>query len=411
MAVFSKQPNGGFKFPNELLDAFGRQRVSSPDTIFDSKQIFDNAPNFWDDQEVSGGGTSSIHSMFRASTTISVSAATAGRRIRQTYQSFNYQPGKSTLVLMTWVNMGTGAGVTKLVGMGDDSNGLFYMSRGGVFSMVQRSSVTGAPVEEVIPQGNWNLDTLDGNGPSKLSLDLSKALIAFFDFEWLGVGLVRMGFVIDGEIVYAHKFLHSNIVDAVYISTPNLPLRYEIENDGTGVASSLEHICSTVISEGGFRPLGIYRWVSTGMTEIQATTAGTNYAVCGIRLRSSFTGATGILDKISIINTTNDDFQWYVCFNPTIEGSLTWVDIENSACQYAIGDASNPSLSVVSDLGIVLDGGYIRANTSGGLTNRVVDVLRLGKAIDGTPDELFLVAQPRTNGANILGGIRFQEFV
>lgn len=80
---------------SQSLDAFGRIRTSSPYTLFDSKQLFDNQPLFWDDSEVSGGSTTSSHSTATASTTIGVGATTAGKRVRQTFMSFNYQPGKS----------------------------------------------------------------------------------------------------------------------------------------------------------------------------------------------------------------------------------------------------------------------------------------------------------------------------
>ena len=78
-------------------DAFGRLRTSEPYTIFDSKQIFDNQPLFWDDQEESGSGTTSVHDADAARTRIGVANTTAGKRTRQTFMRFNYQPGKSQL--------------------------------------------------------------------------------------------------------------------------------------------------------------------------------------------------------------------------------------------------------------------------------------------------------------------------
>ena len=80
------------------IDAFARLRVSNPYTIFDSKQIHDNLPRRWDDQEISGSGTTSTYNTNEASTTIAVSSLTAGRRVRQTFMRFNYMPGKSTMV-------------------------------------------------------------------------------------------------------------------------------------------------------------------------------------------------------------------------------------------------------------------------------------------------------------------------
>jgi hypothetical protein len=395
------------------LGSFGRLRVANPETIFDSKQLFNSSSIFWDDQETEGSGTANVYDTNRASSTISVSNNTLGRRVRQTFQTFNYQPGKSQLILTTWVNIATTSGITKRIGLFDSNDGLFYNSQDGVLSLVKRSSVTGSPVDEIVPQSSWNLDKLDGTGESGITLDPTKAQIGFFDFEWLGVGIVRMGFVIGGNIIYAHQFTHSNIITSVYMSTPNLPLRSEIYNDGSGGADSFEVICSTVISEGGFEPIGVFRWISTGATEIQANDFGTYYMICGIRINPSltFSGAVGIIDKISIINRNNDDFEWLVAFDPTLDSAPVWTDIPNSAFQFAIGEGSTPSLTTVSNLGTVINGGFIRANTQGNPTNPSSDALRLGKAIDGTPNEVYLIANPLSAGADILGGIRFRELV
>lgn len=241
-----------------LSDAFGRIRTSNITTLFDSKQVGDNRPLLWDDQEVSGGGTSSTYSVNRSSTTLGVSASTAGKRVRQTYQRFNYQPGKSQLVFMTGVlfSSGGGSGISAAMGYFDDNNGCFVSSiNGAVFANI-RSYVSGAAVTTSVAQDDWNGDRLDGTGPSGKTLDASKAQIWWCDLEWLGVGSVRMGFMIDGAFIAIHTFYNANNSTSVYMTTPNLPLRYEIANDGTGGASTLETICSTVISEGELIVLG-----------------------------------------------------------------------------------------------------------------------------------------------------------
>ena len=93
-------PEHGISFADSMaIDAFSRLRISSPETLFDSKQIFDNAdivntlenfPLFFDNQETSGAGTATAFDIDRASTTLSVSATTAGTRVRQTRARFNY---------------------------------------------------------------------------------------------------------------------------------------------------------------------------------------------------------------------------------------------------------------------------------------------------------------------------------
>jgi len=89
------------KFENGFIyDAFARQRVSEPFTLWDSKLLGDNRALFWDDAETSGGGTGSTYTANHSSVALDVSATTAGTRVRQTKQRFNYQPGKSQLIFV-----------------------------------------------------------------------------------------------------------------------------------------------------------------------------------------------------------------------------------------------------------------------------------------------------------------------
>ena len=204
------------------IDAFARLRVSNPYTIFDSKQLSDSLSSRWDDIESSGSGTSSVFNTNQASTTLAVSNLTAGKRIRQTFMRFNYQPAKSQLVFMTTTvgTEGGGTGIVRSVGQFDDKNGIFFRDNEGTLQAVSRSYVTGSAVDSSVDQVDWNLDTMDGNGNSNISLDPTKAQIIFFDYEWLGVGRVRMGFVIGGIPVYCHEFLNANTtLSTVYMST------------------------------------------------------------------------------------------------------------------------------------------------------------------------------------------------
>ena len=194
------------------IDAFGRWRVSNPTTLFDSKQVHDNQPSFWDDSEVSGSGTSSTYDGDKAMTQMGVSASTAGKRVRQTFMRFNYQPGKSQLWLMTSVMSAAPSGIIACVGQFDDDNGIFFKVTDGVISANIRTSTSGSAVDTTVNQSSWNGDKLDGTGPSGHTLDPTKCQILFADYEWLGVGRVRMGFVIDGAFIVAHTFNHANSV-------------------------------------------------------------------------------------------------------------------------------------------------------------------------------------------------------
>lgn len=384
------------------VDAFGRWRTSEPYTIFDSKQVFDSLPLLYDDQEVSGSGTSSTHNPNKAATIMAVSASTAGKRVRQSFMRMNYQPGKSQLIFCTGTLGAGGSGITAAMGYYDDDNGLFAQSDDGVAYFVKRSSYTGSVVDTKVAQADWNLDTFDGTGASGITLDPTKSQILIIDFEWLGVGRVRMGWVVDGKVYYCHEFLHSNRQAGVYMSTPNLPIRYEIENDGTGGAAELEHICATVVSEGGLQNNGYLRHYDSGA--VSGLSAGTAYAVMGGRLKSTHLGASVLVENISVIGSANDQAHWELRVGGTVAGTFTFSDITNSAVQVATGSSSNTVTG-----GTEIDGGYF--STTQAVTFTVPNALRLGAAIDGTPQEWQLVIIPITNNMTVRASVTWRELL
>jgi hypothetical protein len=387
------------------IDAFARLRVSNPLTIFDSKQIFDSSPLFWDDAQTSGSGTGTAYNTNQASTTISVGASTAGTRVRQTKRRFNYQPAKSQLILLTGV-FGAGAtGITRRMGYFDDSNGLFFQLSGATLSVVRRTFTSGSAVDNVTTQANWNLDKLDGTGASGIILDTSKTNIFLIDFEWLGVGRVRYGVVIDGIPVYCHEINNANALTVVYMSTPNLPLRYEISNDGTGGAASLVHICSSVISEGGQEFTGVVRSANNGSTQLDANVVGTVYAAIGMRLKTTHLGATVFNIDMSMLGATvNDNFLWELRWNPTVAGTFTYNAITDGAIELALGATANTVTG-----GLILNSGYAQAQTS--TSNVLINSLNLGATIAGVRDEVVLCVMPLGANLDIFSSVTWRELL
>lgn len=385
-------------------DSFGRLRVSTIETLFDSKQLFDSLPLSWDDAEVSGSGTSSTYNTNQASTTLSTSNVTAGKRVRQTFMWFNYQPGKGHLVYMTGILGEPDTGTIREIGYFNDDNGLFFESDETDVAVVIRTNTSGTPVNREFGQADWNLDTLDGFGPSRIDLNFDFDQIFVIDFQWLGTGAIRYGFIIDGDIIYAHEVDNANALSLVYMSNPNLPLRYTIENDGTGAVQSLTHICSSVMSEGGRNRVGMTRYASTNGVHVDANIADTIYAVVGIRLQSDKVAATVKLLSFSILSEgNNDDFEWFLIANPSIEDVFTYSDETNSAVQIARGNA----LNVVTD-GIILQGGYANRDSQN-LFASFETAGHMGSSIDGTVDTCVLCVRPLTNNANIQGSITWRE--
>lgn len=402
--------NSSTKFSDSpSVDAFGRARVSEPETLFDSKLILDAAPLRWDDAEVSGSGTSSTYNTNQSSVTMAVSNLAAGKRVRQTKRRFPYQAGKSQLCMFSGVFGASGTGITKRIGYGDDNNGLFFQQTSAGMAVLRRTFTSGSVVNNVVAQASWNMDTMNGSGPSGITLDFTKTQIMFLDFEWLGVGRVRMGFVVNGIIVYCHEFLNANSLTVVYMSVPNLPVRYSIENDGTGGAASLVQICCSVQTEAGQNDVGFTFGLNRGDTALTTLNDNAIYPLIAVRYQTG-----RVIIPIEILgftvacSTATTVFAAYLILNPTITGTaLSFTPLTNSALEYDIS-RSNGSKATG---GTILDStvGVTTKSSAIAQLQSPADI-GLGSTIAGVSDIIVLGVQRLTGATEpFYGSIAWRE--
>ena len=151
------------------------------------------------------------------------------------------------------------------------------------------------------------------------------------DFEWLGVGSVRCGFVINGQFIVAHTFHNSNIETAVYMTTAILPVRYEITNTGTVASSSaMKQICSSVMSEGGYEAVSqehAARMVSATTSTFLTTTFK---PLVSIRLPSTALGAVVLPYNLNFLPTTSDNYELALFKNTTLT-TPTWTAVSSTS--------------------------------------------------------------------------------
>lgn len=374
------------------VDAFGRSRVTQPASIFDAKQVYDNQPLLF--SEYTTGGGSLTYQNNRASTALAVNTSNGARALRQTKRYFNYQPGKAQLVFTTFNFNGAAANVKKRAGYFDDNNGIFVELGGTAsapeYSIVLRSYVGGSLNTTTITQANWNLDTLNGLGPSGFSLDASKVIILVIDFEWLGVGQARVGFDFGGQTVYAHRFQHANLTTSVYMQTPNLPVRWEIVNSAASAGSDMEAICCSVQSEGGANPLAVQRTTSRGVTPVPSVTT-TLQSALAIRLKSAYNRATVFpLNGAAVTTDTGVNYYGQLVLNPTLGGALTYSAITNSPVEVSTTVQTVSGGTILSEFygisGAPGKSGAASITTSADLNS----VLALASDFAGTQDQLVL---------------------
>lgn len=384
------------------FDAFGRLRVSQPFTLFDSQNRYAADPSF--DTSLTGSGTSTFLTN-ESAVSLAVTTASGDKVIRQTKRYFPYQPGKSLALLTTFVMAAGKANLRQRVGYFDPNNGLFLQRNGTELSFIIRT-YTGGSADDTrkVVQSAWNGDPLDGSGASGITLDTTKAQILFADFEWLGVGSVRVGFVIDGQYITAHTFDNANEVTSVYMQTATLPLRIEIENTAaTASSSSMKQICSTVISEGGYEQTSIERVARRSTT---LTGIGTSFVpLVSIRLASDSLGAVILPKQVRVLPIANGDYEIALVRNATLTGA-----------SYDTTTFASVDFDVTAT---AMSGGDIVLNEYATATNQAAaqaqnDLLynfdmQLGATIAGTSDVYTVAVRILSGTGSAIGSLAFYD--
>src|SRR6056300_1722750 len=323
---------------NAASDAFGRLRASSPHTLFDSSFRYADSERRWN-TAVSGSATYTFNAD-QGLMDLDVTDADGDEIVRQTDRVFAYQPGKSLLVMNTFTMNEAKANLRQRVGYFTKDNGIYVEQDGTTTYLVKRSAVSGSVVNTRIAQGNWNVDKMDGTGPSGATLNMSKSQILWTDFEWLGVGSVRMGFVINGQFICCHIFHHANEITGTYITSASLSCRYEITNTGaTSGASQLKQICSTVLSEGGYTQQGLTRSASNPIIGKNLAN-GTDNPMVSIRLRSGRTDAVVVPREVTFYGIQATAFKYKIKRGSTLTNPSWQLTDSTSSVEYDISGDS-----------------------------------------------------------------------
>lgn len=399
--------NLGVRFAHDgHVDAFARLRVSDPVGLFDSQFQYDKQPLLWNETTANNG--TATHLPNESAIRMRAATDSGSHVILQTRAYHRYQPGKSQLIFATFNYEEAVENNRKCIGYFDDNNGVFLEQNGTVCSVVLRSSTSGSVVETRVVQASWNIDPLDGTGPSGITIDLTKTQILVIDLQWLGVGAVRFGFDVDGVPYYAHAFNNANALTVPYMTTANLPVRYEIINDAAiGAATDLKAICASVISEGGFSDALAFPFSADN--GVAGTTVGTTeIPIISGRPAATFNSITNqsifLMRSVELAAAVRN-IKYRLLLNATLTGAsfaapngFSAGEIDTSATSFTGG--------VEVDAVTLLAGGQVRGGASLGDLGRIP----FGFDIDGTnPDVLTVVAEASAAGGSAYVTLRWKE--
>ena len=401
-------------FSGQTADAFGRLRVSNPYTLFDTQN------RYYDHEQYSSSISGTANVVYQANSSsfmCNVGTTSGDSVLRETVRVFPYQPGKSLLVLSSFCFNSPKPNLTQRTGFFDADNGVFFEAVGATLNMVIRSSSTGSIVEDRIPQSSWNGDPLDGTGPSGISLDVALTQIWYCDIEWLGVGSVRVGFIINGQYITCHTFNHANTPNTgttdnttTYMTTATLPLRCEITNTGTtGSASMLRQICASVISEGGFQLSGSGNPRAASHligTPVRLPNDTSFKPVIAIRLKSTMLDAVVIPINYTLVPVAQSMFQYRIYKYAVTSGGV-WVDsAADSAVQYNLA----PTTLVTGD---IVEQSFINStNQSSGAPTQEIFTFTYQlerEPFTGTPYEYVIMMATTGTNQDVYASIEWQE--
>lgn len=397
---------------NPATDAFGRLRISDSFTLFDSK--FDNQDN-QKFSNITASGATITHSQANSSMILGVTTTSGSKVYRESYRVMPYQPGKSLLTLNTFSIESPKANVRIRVGNFSTTNGIFFQSNSAVSSICLRSNSSGTVTDTVVNQANWNVDTLDGSGdsnnPSGVELDAGKSQIFWSDIEWLGVGTVRTGFVLNGQYVICHVFHHANNINGTYMTRATLPVRYEIENVGVTTGNTQMHqICSTVMSEGGYQQRGRPRTISrTTSIVANLSSSGTWAPICSMRMAADHMDAVALPGQVYVVGDGNSSiYEWALIRNATVNGGLWQVHPNDPNIEFNANCTSLTGTYTIEETGM-----FTSTNQSSPGSSEMTPYnfeQQLGRDQTPTSDTLTLAVRAHVisgGGGNCYGSLQF----
>jgi len=356
--VGSYQNIGFSDTPN--FDAFSRLRISNPLTLFNAQLTYDLVPLLYE-QITNGSGASISHDVTNRHADITfLSTPTGGKAYMQSFEYLPYQPGKSQLIFITFNFVEGVSNVLKFAGYSDGINGIEYQLDGSQKQFTLYSSTSQGNITKL--QSEWNLDKLDGTGPSGVTLATDKVQILVIDLQALYAGRVRIGFDIDGVIVYAHEFVHSNLILHPYLAYASLPVRCGMTCTATAT-TSMYFLCSAVISEGGTDDVNQFGYTFQQMSgSVNVLTSNTH--ILTLRPKLLFNGLTNrsrvsFID-VEVYNGGNQPVEWHLVIGQDLTGTTTFNDVSASYSSTEYNTAGTLSGAYA----VKIDGGWVPASRS-----------------------------------------------
>lgn len=372
-----------------------RRKVSDQSILYFNNIQFDEDERSFDVSSTNAHGNA-VFSTYDGMIALQVSNTASANIARQSRAVIPYYPGRQNEVLLSLRLTTPQEGIRRRLGLFDENNGAYFEDDGGTYAVVLRRNTESGPVETRVTRDNWNVDKLDGTGPSRITANAEAVQMMTIEYEHFGAGQVEFNWVFDNNKFPIHQFNTGNYSNTIWALTPFLPIRQELTNK-TGVAGDHKlFIGSTAIATEG--TIGVVGRMNSAATRIQGyslgSTANIFKPVLVIRLRSDRLSGVVMPEYFQAGTLDNTNIFYEIIENANVTAAGVWQSINNeSFVEY------NSNTSTTFSGGDVIMQGYISGTGQGGVIQFPRDAINILKRKNmGTESENLVVAI--ASGAN-----------
>ena len=295
-----------------------RVKISPFEILGFNTYQYNKDTDLWDEQLT--GTASSVVDTYYGMIKMTVDGQAGDQVIRQTRRVIRYIPGRQNEVSMSVVFGQPELGIRRRFGVFDELNGAYFEDGGDgtYYCVIRRNTPTGV-VETRVAREDWNVDRLDGTGPSGITASPLAIQLMVIEYEWYGAGQVEFKFVINNNAYAVHQFNHANIIAQLWSAPAFLPVRAEITNVSGAAGTHTFYTGSTsIMAEGEVGPLGVDSNAATPITGRALATANTFYPVLSIRLKSDRLNGVVLPNNFQAATLDNTTIFYRLVLNPVL---------------------------------------------------------------------------------------------
>lgn len=378
------------------LDMTGRIKTAESYEIIGSQWNYGKIPLTWG-ETITGTGAITGPTTQTSSTYLQATTGTASGDsvLFQTKRHFRYQVFRTHAVSWAIVFGAHQTNVRKEIGHATPNNGWLVEQSGGTYHFVVRSNVgvVSGTNETKVARADWNIDKLDGTGPSGINIDLGKGVSFVIEFVWHGTQGLRYGINFFDRIIWCHEIKYSGVLSQPFSRNAILPLFTRMTNTGAvsapGGSMQIGPVSYNVY--GGLATGDAYVFAGGNRTTAKSVTSNTDPTyLAAVRPKATIAGA---INRANITPLTFELFSsaeiFYEIFCDAIIAAGTWAETDyRSIAELSV----NPSS--VSDERIV-DSGYISSASKG-----------TGVILSGFAGDVFSSLDGSNNNTPLCFGVR-----